>query len=88
MVTLTLTAFGSVAQAKSINDGIYTLAQAGAGKQIYHQACAVCHGSDLAGGEGGAALDVKTRTTMPVVNPNGLSKKAYDQVLSFSLLSN
>jgi quinoprotein glucose dehydrogenase len=93
------------AQPNSINDGIYTLEQAAAGKQVYQRDCAVCHGAKLTGGEGGvalvgstflanwlgkpyAALDHKTRTTMPVVNPNGLSSKAYDQVLAFMLLSN
>ena len=91
--------------AQSINDGVYTLEQAAAGEQIYQRDCAVCHGANLAGGEGGVALvgsafmsnwlgesygelDSKTRMTMPVVNPNGLSSKAYDQVLAFLLLSN
>ncbi len=95
----------TLSQAQTINDGIYTLEQAAAGKQVYQRDCAVCHGPNLAGGEGGIALvgdaflvnwigkplvelDVKTRTTMPVVNPNGLSDKAYDQALAYMLLAN
>ena len=35
-----------------------------------------------------ADLEIKTRTTMPVVNPNGLSANDYNQVMAFILLNN
>ena len=36
--------------------GIYSLSQAAAGSRVYNQECALCHGAELEGSEGGPAL--------------------------------
>ena len=41
----------SAQQSQSVWDGIYTQEQAKRGEPLYSQACAGCHGSDLAGAE-------------------------------------
>ncbi|MCU1328054.1 MAG: glucose sorbosone dehydrogenase, partial [Bryobacterales bacterium] len=35
---------------RSVNDGVFTEAQASRGKSLYSQKCASCHGTDLSGG--------------------------------------
>jgi len=46
-----------VVQAQSgTDDGVYTLSQAAAGSTIYGRECALCHGPELEGAEGGPAL--------------------------------
>ena len=42
---------GSAQQSQSVWDGIYTQEQGKRGEPLYFQACAGCHGSDLAGAE-------------------------------------
>lgn len=39
------------AQAKSINEGIYTDAQVKRGAALYNEQCAACHGEDLRGND-------------------------------------
>ena len=46
--------------ASTTNDGVFTLEQAAAGRDIYRQDCASCHGSNLDGGELGTTLIGKT----------------------------
>ncbi len=36
--------------------GLFTLQQAVAGESVYRRECAICHGNNLGGGEGGSAL--------------------------------
>lgn len=38
-----------LAQAKSVNDGVYTAEQASKGEAIYKEQCASCHGDNLEG---------------------------------------
>jgi len=44
----------------SADDGFYTLTQAAAGSTIYTRECALCHGPELEGAEGGPALAGQT----------------------------
>ena len=47
----------NVVQAQSsADDGLYTLSQAAAGSTVYARECALCHGAELEGAEGGPAL--------------------------------
>ena len=39
----------ALAQAKSVNDGVYTAEQAKKGEAIYKEQCAACHGDNLEG---------------------------------------
>lgn len=46
-----------VAGAQSAADGgVYTVAQAASGREVYQRECALCHGAELEGGEAGPAL--------------------------------
>ena len=45
-----------VAQDHSVNDGVYSEAQARRGDRVYRQTCALCHGDDLDGGDMGPGL--------------------------------
>lgn len=52
MVVATVAGLGAAAaQSRTVWDGVYTAEQAQRGTPIYEQACAECHGSDLAGAE-------------------------------------
>ena len=58
-LSLTLSAcflsFGALAQS-SVDDGIYSLAQAAEGRDVYVRECAACHGAGLEGSEAGPDL--------------------------------
>jgi mono/diheme cytochrome c family protein len=71
----------------SVQDGIYTDAQAARGASAYPQHCAACHGASLGGLTVGDLFD-RIRTTMPLNNPAGLSRDQYADILSFILKSN
>jgi S-disulfanyl-L-cysteine oxidoreductase SoxD len=43
-------------QTRTVFDGVYTVEQADRGRRQYVRDCAECHGSTLAGAEGGSAL--------------------------------
>ena len=48
---------GAQASAQTTTDsGIYTVEQAAAGRAVYADQCAVCHGPELEGGEAGPEL--------------------------------
>src|SRR5690606_25956756 len=40
------------ATSRKVSDGVFSLAQAAAGKTVYERSCAACHGADLAPAQG------------------------------------
>ena len=90
--------------ASSVWDGAYAEAQATAGQAVYSQACAECHGEDLAGREQAPALvglgfmDNWNRATlrqlydtladMPPDQPRSLEPRQYIDVLAYLLSAN
>ena len=57
IAVLLATLAGTQASAQTTTDsGIYTVDQAAAGRAVYADQCAVCHGRDLEGGEAGPEL--------------------------------
>ena len=57
IAVLLATVAGTQASAQTTTDsGIYTVDQAAAGRAVYADQCAVCHGRDLEGGEAGPEL--------------------------------
>jgi mono/diheme cytochrome c family protein len=90
--------------AKSVADGVYTVAQAARGATVYDAACAGCHRADLGGGSGPAlreerfarefagkdlkALFTKTATTMPRGAPGSLGDDVYLDVVAHLLKEN
>ena len=91
-------------QQRSVWDGVYTPEQVKRGNAVYTQACALCHGPALAGGEappltgadflaqwyGYSAGDLfeRIRSTMPVQGPGSLSAQEYADVLAHILSIN
>src|SRR5437667_1863164 len=43
---------GQVPQSRSITEGVYSVAQAARGQQLYKAQCAACHGNALEGASG------------------------------------
>lgn len=101
-----LFAFGAAAAESPVStrSGVYTEEQAARGAEFYEQACAMCHGTDLAGTfetpnlRGhfvglwtGAPLDLLydyVSTAMPLYAPGSLPPEAYADVVAYLLKSN
>ena len=91
-------------QAKTVNDGVYTDAQAGRGQGLYGQQCGQCHAADLTGAGGpalvgkdflgawgGMSVDdlvEKIATSMPSGAPGSLSRVQSADLVAFILKSN
>jgi mono/diheme cytochrome c family protein len=91
-------------QGKTVNDGVYTDAQAGRGQGVYGQQCAQCHAEDLTGAGGpalvgkdflgvwgGMSVDdlvEKIATSMPSGAPGSLSRVQSADLVAFILRSN
>ena len=56
LAALTAGGWTTLPQARSAWTGVYTTAQADRGRRLYVRECAECHGQNLTGAEGGAAL--------------------------------
>jgi mono/diheme cytochrome c family protein len=92
------------AQAGSVNDGVYSAAQAQRGRATYDAECARCHGPTLGGGGGGPAISGPfwtawdgrtlgalfnlTRKSMPADGPGRLSEQEYADILAYMLSVN
>jgi mono/diheme cytochrome c family protein len=93
-------AFVSVAvsgQSKSVNEGVYTTAQATRGETVFEASCTACHdtsrfiGKDFLSTWTGKSLHVlfdHVHTTMPEDNPGSLKPQQYADVLAFFLKLN
>ena len=81
---------------RSVQDGVYTAAQAERGKQVYKQACAECHALDWYQGEtmqpwdGAPLFDLYEliATVMPQDNPGSLKRREYVDLVAFLLSLN
>ena len=83
--------------AKTVNDGVYTTAQAGRGLKIYSASCGICHDTgrfsddkfftDWSGKPLQQLFDLIS-TTMPEDNPGGLKPQEYEDVIAYLLSVN
>jgi mono/diheme cytochrome c family protein len=94
-----IAAFAAVsAQAnKSVNEGVYTAAQAERGSNVFKDSCTTCHdpkrftGEDLTSVWGDKPLDELFKhisTTMPEDNPGTLKPQQYVDVIAYFLQLN
>ncbi len=99
LLLLALTAQPGMAQGndaapvlRSVRDGVFTVAQAERGAQVFEQVCMRCHQPEQFTGPGfidawsGQTVDALfevIRTTMPEDNPSSLKKHEYAAVLAF-----
>jgi mono/diheme cytochrome c family protein len=105
LVLMALAGAGAArAQPASVNDGVYSAAQAERGGAVYAAECALCHGPTLAGGGGGPTLSGPfwtawdgrsvgelfklTRTSMPFDGPGRLSDQEYADIVAYILSAN
>lgn len=78
------------AQARSLNDGVYTQSQADRGLALWEKTCLGCHQHDQYVGylDGWEGLPVsylfdEIAVTMPEDNPGGLSREQYADILVY-----
>ena len=85
------------AQEKSVNEGVYTAAQATRGESTFSGSCTTCHdtarfiGKDFLSTWTGKSLHVlfdHVHTTMPEDNPGSLKPQQYADILAFFLKLN
>lgn len=85
------------APAKTVNDGVYSEAQAERGRKVFEAQCTTCHdaarftGKDFVthwSGKPLHALFDLMRTTMPEDNPSSLQAQQYADIVSFFLSMN
>ena len=82
---------------KSVNEGVYTAAQAARGETAFEASCTACHdtsrfiGKDFLSTWTGKSLHVlfdHVHTTMPEDNPGSLKPQQYADILAFFLKLN
>lgn len=80
--------------ARSVNDGVYSAAQAARGSAVFQKQCAPCHdttrfaGADFVGHWSGKPLHAlfdTVSTTMPEDAPGALKPQEYGDVIAFIL---
>lgn len=85
------------AQEKSVNDGVYTVAQAARGESGFAASCTTCHdtsrfmGEDFLSTWTGKSVHVlfdHVHTTMPEDNPGSLKPQQYADIVAFLLKLN
>jgi mono/diheme cytochrome c family protein len=84
------------ATSHTTRDRVYTVEQAGRGKQVYKRACAQCHALDFYRGdtmkpwEGASLSDLydAVSTLMPQGNPGSLKRREYVDILAYILSLN
>ena len=83
--------------AKSVNEGVYTAAQADRGAAVFKTSCTACHdtgrftGDDFLAGWTGKSLHAlfdHVSTTMPEDNPGSLKPQQYADVIAYLLKLN
>lgn len=82
----------TLAEPRTVNEGVYTEAQADAGEQLYADQCLICHDKKyfrpvLKRWEGQSLSIMFTvmSTSMPESNPGFLSQKEYVDILAYIL---
>jgi cytochrome c5 len=104
VLMLTQNTSAAVAQNQAARDGVYTDAQAAAGKIHYDISCGSCHAADLSGGRGSSlkgdafmanwgddnleALFTRIKSSMPRDAPASLSDTAYLEIVAYMLQAN
>lgn len=101
LLTLAVTTFGQAAPptaaAKTVNDGVYSAAQAQRGQAVFEESCSTCHdparftGDEFLNAWVGKPLQeffVLVSTTMPEDNPGGLKPQQYFDVVAYVLKLN
>lgn len=91
-----ISATGAQAPAKSVNDGVYTSAQASRGQALFQSICTTCHATDRFTGpdfvsafSGKPIVELfKALQTMPEDNPGSLTPQQYSDVMAFFLSLN
>jgi mono/diheme cytochrome c family protein len=91
-----VTAIGAEAQAKTVNDGVYSTGQASRGQALFQSICTTCHDTGRFTGEefvtafSGKPLAelFKAVQTMPEDNPGSLTAQQYGDVIAFFLSLN
>jgi quinoprotein glucose dehydrogenase len=87
----------SAQSAKSVNEGVYTAAQADRGAAVFKTTCTACHdtarftGDDFLAGWTGKSLHAlfdHVSTTMPEDNPGSLKPQQYADVVAYFLKLN
>lgn len=80
------------ADPRTVNDGVYTKAQAAAGEKLYADQCLLCHDKKYFRpvlkrweGQSLSILFTVMSTSMPESNPGFLSEKEYVDVLAYIL---
>ena len=96
--TVSVREYGMAADTPSVLDGVYTVAQAEAGSEVYERVCTRCHTIGDFQSEGLHSLTVKfpdlgemfTRisTRMPLDDPGSLSAAEYASVVAYILHQN
>ncbi|MDT8427737.1 MAG: cytochrome c [Pseudomonadales bacterium] len=74
----------------TVNDGIYTAAQAESGKPLFEQRCSTCHNADfykgVLQGWNGQPVQYLIETimsSMPADNPGSLFDNEYEQIMAY-----
>lgn len=82
----------ALAEPRTVNDGVYTEAQADAGEQLYTDQCLICHDKKYFRpvlkrweGQSLSILFTVMSTSMPESNPGFLSQKEYVDILAYIL---
>ena len=82
----------SLAQQKTINDGVFTEAQAKAGEEVYERTCGACHNMNeyrdvLRSKQNTSLLDFwyQILGDMPADNPGSLLDNEYTEVIAYIL---
>lgn len=94
----------TVAQEKTVWDGVYTDAQAARGEKLWGEKCAKCHGPDLSGGDAPSLIGSefsgnwddltlgdladRLRISMPQDNPQSLSRDQTAELVATILKGN
>ena len=92
LVSALLTSTATSADPRTVNDGVYTEAQAEVGEQLYAAHCLLCHDKKyfrpiLKRWEGQSLTILFTvmSTSMPESNPGFLTEKEYVDILAYVL---
>jgi S-disulfanyl-L-cysteine oxidoreductase SoxD len=95
IVLSVLPGIGAFADEATINDGIYTEAQAEAGEALYEQHCLTCHDKKYFrpvlktwSGQPLGILYTMMSASMPQSNPGSLPRKDYVDILAYILALN
>ena len=91
-----ITVVGAQAPAKSVNDGVYSTAQANRGQALFQSICTTCHnterftGKEFVSAWSGKPLSelFKAVQTMPEDNPGSLTAQQYGDVMAYFLQLN